>query len=165
MMSKATALTVASRACCNTSSLASGGATARPAAASRLSRHWRAKRRCTGNADTSDDGGGTVAEPSPLAKGGHGGVRGSACLGIFHSRPEAGEVLRRVLEAELVEEFLAAARVLVLRLVAYDPLAPRVRSEADEGGIALVPLGDQLLEVARAPVPHILWGVRLEQLE
>eukprot|EP00964_Phaeocystis_antarctica_P068303 scaffold41379_cov71-Phaeocystis_antarctica.AAC.6 len=78
-------------------------------------------------------------------------------------------MLRRVLEAELVEdEFLAAARALVLRLVAcdpVDPLAPRVRSEADEDGIALVPLGDQLLEVARAPVPHILWGVRLEQLE
>eukprot|EP00964_Phaeocystis_antarctica_P127585 scaffold91257_cov65-Phaeocystis_antarctica.AAC.1 len=37
-MSKATALTVASRACCNASSLASGGATARPAAAAR---RWR----------------------------------------------------------------------------------------------------------------------------
>eukprot|EP00964_Phaeocystis_antarctica_P078429 scaffold48786_cov61-Phaeocystis_antarctica.AAC.4 len=46
-MSKATALTVASRACCNASSLASGGAAAR---------------RCTGDANTSDDGGGTVAE-------------------------------------------------------------------------------------------------------
>eukprot|EP00964_Phaeocystis_antarctica_P026230 scaffold14763_cov71-Phaeocystis_antarctica.AAC.1 len=81
-------------------------------------------------------------------------------------RSEAGEMPRRVLEAELVEDvLLAAARVLVLRLVACDPLAPRVRSEADEGGIALVPLGDQLLEVARARAPHIHWGVRLEQLE
>eukprot|EP00964_Phaeocystis_antarctica_P067620 scaffold40918_cov70-Phaeocystis_antarctica.AAC.8 len=59
MVSKATALTVASRACCNASTLASGGAAARPAAAAR---HWRARRRCTGDADTSDDGGGTVAE-------------------------------------------------------------------------------------------------------
>ena len=60
------------------------------------------------------------------------------------------------------------AKVLVavlVRLVPGDsPPAPRAGSEADEGGIALVPFGDQLLEVARALLPHIQRGVRLEEL-
>eukprot|EP00964_Phaeocystis_antarctica_P009123 scaffold4943_cov66-Phaeocystis_antarctica.AAC.1 len=65
---------------------------------------------------------------------------------LLLSAQSAGTQLRRVLEAELVEDvFLAAARA-VLRLVALDPLAPRVRNEAGESGIALVPFDDQLLE-------------------
>ena len=53
----------------------------------------------------------------------------------------------------------------MLRLVPCDePLAPRARSEAGKGGIALVPFGDQLLEVARPLLPHIQRGVWLEEL-
>ena len=86
-------------------------------------------------------------------------------VGSDCSAQNAGMQLRRVLEAELQEDVFHAAARAVLRLVACDPLAPRVRSEADEGGIALVPLDDPLLEVATTLLPHIHGGVRLEQLE
>ena len=47
----------------------------------------------------------------------------------------------------------------------YDSLlAPRAGSEAGKCGIALVPFNDQLLEVARALLPHIQRGERLEEL-
>jgi len=75
---------------------------------------------------------------------------------------------RRVLKAKrVVGAFLAAApRVLVLRRVlCCDRLAPRGRIQPDEGGVALVPFGDPLLEVARALPPHVQRGKRLEQLE
>ena len=55
--------------------------------------------------------------------------------------------------------------LVMLRLAPCDsPLAPRAGSEAGEGGIALVPFGDQPLEVARPLLPHIQRGVRLEEL-
>ena len=50
---------------------------------------------------------------------------------------EARQVPRSVLEAKPVEERFAAA--IFWRVVACDPLAPLVGSEADEGGVVLVP--------------------------
>ena len=73
---------------------------------------------------------------------------------------EARQVPRSVLEAKPVEECFAAA--ILWRVVACDPLAPLVGSEADEGGVVLVPFDDPLPEVARPPLTHR--GVRLEQL-
>ena len=73
---------------------------------------------------------------------------------------EASKVPRSVLEAKPVEECFAAA--IFWRVVACDPLAPLVGSEADEGGVVLVPFDDPQPEVARPPLTHR--GVRLEQL-
>ena len=61
---------------------------------------------------------------------------------------------RPVLEAEVVGTLLSDD----------SRLAPRARSEAGEGRVALVPLNDQLLEVARALTPHMQRGARLEEL-
>ena len=75
--------------------------------------------------------------------------------------------VRRVLEAKVAGVFLDAATALaMLRLdpCDFEPLAPRAGSEAAKGGVALVPFGDQLLEVARPLLPHIQRGVRLEEL-
>ena len=65
----------------------------------------------------------------------------------------------RVLEAEL-ERVAAPA---VLRDIVSEPLAPLVDGKAGEGGVVLVPFGDELLEVARAVQPHT--RVRAEQGE
>ena len=61
----------------------------------------------------------------------------------------------RVLEAEL--EHVA----LVLRDVGSKPPAPLSDGKASEGGMVLVPFGDQLLEVAWAHQPHLGRFVRL----
>ena len=57
---------------------------------------------------------------------------------------------RSVLEAELVEVCFPAA--ILWRVFACDPLAPFAGSEADEGGVVLVPFDDPLPEVARPPL-------------
>ena len=67
---------------------------------------------------------------------------------------------RSVLEANLPEVCFAAA--ILWRVVACDPLAPLAGSEADEGGVVLVPFDDPLPEVARPLLTHR--GVRLKQL-
>lgn len=81
-----------------------------------------------------------------------------------HLNSEARQVPRSVLEAKLVQVCFAAAilSLLVTRFVACDPLAPLAGSEADEGGVVLVPFDDLLPEVARPLLTHR--GVRLEQL-
>ena len=67
---------------------------------------------------------------------------------------EASKVPRSVLEAKSVEECFAAA--IFWRVVACDPLAPLVGSEADEGGVVLgvvlVPFDDPQPEVATGPL-------------
>ena len=67
---------------------------------------------------------------------------------------------RSVFEAKLPEVCFAAA--ILCFFVACDPLAPLAGSEADEGGVVLVPFDDLLPEVARPLLTHR--GVRLEQL-
>ena len=81
-----------------------------------------------------------------------------------HGLSKAGEMPRRVLEAELVHvEARSAARPRVfLRDVTLDPLAPCVLGEAGKGRIVLVPFDDQLFEVARPLKPHLGRGVRLD---
>ena len=49
-----------------------------------------------------------------------------------------------------------------LRVGVREPLDPRAFLEADEGRVALVPLRDELLEVAGPQQPDLHRGVRLE---
>ena len=70
--------------------------------------------------------------------------RGRGCLNPHIS--DGRGLVGRVLEAELEH----GAAPAVLRDIVGNPLAPLVDGKAGKGGVVLVPVGDQLLEVARA---------------